>query len=75
MTIWPPLKEFGLYNYRGGEVLKQLALARAVLEEYGFDHIAGFQMSGRHMEHLVDLLFDRTNPEKAKRLRLFQQAF
>jgi 4-cresol dehydrogenase (hydroxylating) len=37
-----------------------------VLEEYGFDHIAGFLISGRHMEHLIDLLFDRTDPVELK---------
>jgi 4-cresol dehydrogenase (hydroxylating) len=82
MTNQPTLTEFGVYNYRGGggsawfaplvqckgsEVLKQLGLVRPVLEEYGFDHLAGFLTHGRYMEHIVDILFDRNDPDEMKR--------
>jgi len=82
MTGQPTLTEFGLYNYRGGggsawfaplvqckgsEMLKQLALVRPVLEEFGFDHLAGLLISGRHMEHVVDILFDRNDRDELKR--------
>jgi 4-cresol dehydrogenase (hydroxylating) len=48
-------------------VLKQLGLVRPVLEEYGFDHLAGFLTHGRYMEHIVDILFDRSDPDEMKR--------
>jgi len=76
------LQEFGLYNWRGGggsswfapvsqargsETLKQMKLAQDILGEYGFDYVAEFVVGWRDMHHIIDLLFDRTNPAERDR--------
>lgn len=79
------LHEFGLYNWRGGggsawfapvsqargaETEKQMAMAERILGKYGFDYVAEFVVGWRDMHHIIDLLYDRTNPaemEKANR--------
>jgi 4-cresol dehydrogenase (hydroxylating) len=82
MTGKLDLSEFGIYNFRGGggsawfapvvqargsEALKQIKMTKAVMTEFGFDYLGGFLMGGRHMDHVSDLLFDRSNPEEMKR--------
>jgi 4-cresol dehydrogenase (hydroxylating) len=77
----PTLREFGMYNWRGGggsqwfapvaqargsETLKQMKMTRAVLDEYGIDYTAVFIVGWRDMHHVVDLLYDRTNPVEMK---------
>jgi 4-cresol dehydrogenase (hydroxylating) len=79
MTGQPDLTEFGLYNYvggggsawfapvvqcRGAEALKQIELMRPLLDKHGFEYIGGFLLGGRHMEHVIDLLFDRNDPAR-----------
>ncbi len=76
------LKEFGLYNWRGGggsswfspvsqargaETLKQMKLAQSILDEFGFDYVAEFIVGWRDMHHIIDLLFDRTDPAERDR--------
>ncbi len=70
------LREFGLYNWRGGggsvwfapvsqargsEALKQTALARRILSEHGLDYTGEYIVGGRDMHHILDVLFDRTD--------------
>lgn len=76
------LKEFGLYNWRGGggsawfapvaqangaEALSQMALAKEILGKYGFDYVAEYIIGWREGHHIIDLLFDKTNPEETAR--------
>ncbi|MEZ5548498.1 MAG: FAD-binding oxidoreductase [Pseudomonadales bacterium] len=76
------LREFGLYNWRGGggsswfapvsqargsETLKQMKLAQDILGEFGFDYVAEFVVGWRDMHHIIDLLFDRTNVAERER--------
>ncbi len=76
------MREFGLYNYRGGggsmwfvpvsqargaETQKQMALAKSILKTHGFDYVALFIIGWRDMHHVVDILYDRTNPAEMKR--------
>jgi 4-cresol dehydrogenase (hydroxylating) flavoprotein subunit len=75
------LKEFSLYNWRGGggsmwfapvsqargsETLKQVALAKRILTKYGLDYTGEFIVGMRDMHHILDMLFDRTDPEQTK---------
>jgi 4-cresol dehydrogenase (hydroxylating) flavoprotein subunit len=75
------MKEMGLYNWRGGggsawfapvsqargsETLKQMAMAKSILGKYGFDYVAEFIVGWRDMHHIVDLLYDRTDPQQMK---------
>ncbi|MBB4200830.1 hypothetical protein GGD83_004659 [Rhodoblastus sphagnicola] len=77
----PTLREFGLYNWRGGggslwfapvaqargnETVKQMKMTRATLDEYGIDYVAVFIVGWRDMHHVVDLLYDRTKPEEMR---------
>ena len=76
------LQEMGLYNWRGGggsiwfspvsesrgiETLKQMAMAKRTLNEYGLDYVGEFIVGWRDMHHIIDLLFDRTDPEQMKK--------
>ena len=78
----PNLQEFGLYNWRGGggsmwfapvsqargsECDKQFALAKSILNKHGLDYVGEFIVGWRDMHHVIDVLFDRTNPEEVKR--------
>lgn len=73
------LQEFGLYRWRGGggsmwfapvsqakgsETKAQMELAEGILNEYGLDYVAEFVVGMRDMHHIVDVLFDRTDPEE-----------
>ena len=75
------MREFSLYNYRGGggstwfapvsqamgsETLNQMQLAKSILGEYGFDYVALFIIGWRDMHHIVDLLYDRTIPAETR---------
>lgn len=85
MTGRPDLVEFGLYNYRGGggsvwfsplaparaeDFKKQVGLVKTTLAEFGFDYLAGFLVGGRHMEHVCEIAFDRTDGEEMQRAYL-----
>ncbi len=76
------LKEFGLYNWRGGggsswfapvaqakgsEGLRQMELAKEILGKYGFDYVSEYVVGWREMHHIIDLLFDKTNAEETTR--------
>lgn len=82
MSGVPNLQEFGLYNWRGGggsmwfapvseargsECRKQAALAKRILHKYGLDYVAEFIVAPRDMHHVIDVLYNRTDPEEAKR--------
>ncbi len=75
------LREFGLYNWRGGggslwfapvsqargsEALKQVALAKRILTAHGLDYTGEYIVGGRDMHHILDMLYDRTDPEETK---------
>jgi 4-cresol dehydrogenase (hydroxylating) len=70
------VKEFGLYNWRGGggscwfapvsqarggEAKKQVAMAKSILGRHGLDYVAEFIVGWRDMHHVIDVLFDRTD--------------
>ena len=90
MTGTLDLTEFGLYNFRGGggsawlapavparaaDVTKSYTITSEIFHKHGFDYVGGFLMGVRHTEHVVDLLFDRTNPEESERAHhCFQEA-
>lgn len=76
------LQEFGLYNWRGGggsmwfapvsqakgdETRDQTELAQRILEKYGFDYVAEYIVGWRDMHHIIDLLYDRQDPEETQR--------
>ncbi len=76
------LHEFGLYNWRGGggsawfapvaqakgdDTLEQMDLGKRILGKYGFDYVAEFIVGWRDMHHIIDLLYDKTDPEETKR--------
>jgi 4-cresol dehydrogenase (hydroxylating) len=54
---------------RGEDMIRSIKLCEQVYSEFGFDYIGGFIFgySGRHVDHITDLLFDRSNPEEMKR--------
>jgi 4-cresol dehydrogenase (hydroxylating) len=81
MSGVPNLQEFGLYNWRGGggsmwfapvsqargsECDKQAKLAKTILNKHGLDYVGEFIVGWRDMHHVIDVLYDRTNPEETK---------
>ena len=75
------LREFGLYNWRGGggsmwfapvgqakgsETLRQVEMAKTILNKHGLDYVGEFVLGGRDMHHIIDVLFDRTDPDEMK---------
>lgn len=75
------LTEFRLYNWRGGggsmwfapvsqargsESLKQMAMAKRILGKYGLDYSGEFIVGMRDMHHVIDVLYDRTDPDQMK---------
>ncbi|HEY5790894.1 MAG TPA: FAD-linked oxidase C-terminal domain-containing protein, partial [Gammaproteobacteria bacterium] len=71
------MQEFGLYNWRGGggstwfapvaqamgsETLQQMRLAKQITARHGLDYVALFIIGWRDMHHIVDLLYDKTDP-------------
>jgi 4-cresol dehydrogenase (hydroxylating) len=75
------LVEFSLYNWRGGggslwfapvsqargsETLKQMALTKRILAKHGLDYNGEFIVGMRDMHHIVDVLYDRTDPTMTK---------
>lgn len=73
------LQEFGLYRWRGGggsmwfapvsqakgsETKKQVQLAESILNEYGLDYVGEFIVGMRDMHHVIDVLFDKGDPEE-----------
>ncbi|WP_345984540.1 FAD-binding oxidoreductase [Sulfurimonas sp. HSL-1656] len=82
MRGYMTLQEFGLYNWRGGggsmwfapvapaegkHTLNQSALAKKILNKYEFDYVAEFIVGWRDMHHIVDLLYNRNDPEEMQR--------
>lgn len=77
----PTLTEFGLYNWRGGggsiwfspvsqamgsETLKQMEMAKRIMARHGLDYVGEFIVGWRDMHHIIDVLFDKTNPQEVK---------
>jgi 4-cresol dehydrogenase (hydroxylating) len=75
------LREFGLYNWRGGggnmyfspvsqamgsETLKQIELGKGILGKHGFDYVAEFIVGWRDMHHIMCVMFDKTDPEQTQ---------
>lgn len=75
------MREFGLYNWRGGggstwfapvsqargsETLKQMRMAKEITKKYGIDYVALFIIGWRDMHHIVDMLYDRTDPDQMR---------
>jgi 4-cresol dehydrogenase (hydroxylating) len=75
------MREFNLYNWRGGggslwfapvcpargsETLKQMKLAKDILGRHGLDYTGEFIVGMRDMHHILDMVYDRTDPEMTK---------
>lgn len=73
------LQEFGLYRWRGGggsmwfapvsqakgsETKNQMELAQRILNEHGLDYVGEFIVGMRDMHHIIDVLFDRSDPDE-----------
>ncbi len=78
------MREFGLYNWRGGggsmwfspvsqargsETLKQMGLAKRVLDKFGIDYVGLFVIGWRDMHHIIDILYDRSQLGEMTRAR------
>jgi 4-cresol dehydrogenase (hydroxylating) len=76
------LEEFSMYNFRGGggsmwfapvapakgeEATRQTAMASEILHKYSFDYICGWVVGWRELHHIIDLLFDRSDPQEMQR--------
>ncbi|GAA4408251.1 FAD-binding protein [Advenella faeciporci] len=82
MSGVPNLQEFGLYNWRGGggsmwfapvsqargsECDKQKTLAKTIINKHGLDYVGEFIVGWRDMHHVIDLVYNRADPDEMKR--------
>ena len=44
--------------------MKQMKMAKQITRDFGIDYVALFIIGWREMHHIVDLLYDRTNPKE-----------
>lgn len=78
----PDDDELRLLNYKPGpgeawlapvvparrqDVLASLRITRDIYRKHGFEYIGGFVVNPRAAEHVIDLIFDKTDPEDAPR--------
>jgi 4-cresol dehydrogenase (hydroxylating) len=47
---------------KGSEAEGQTALARSILEKYGFDYTAAYVIGWRDLHHILALLYDKADP-------------
>ncbi len=52
---------------KGSEALKQYTMVRDRMHEYGFDYMSVFAMGWREMHHVIELIFDRRDPDTRRR--------
>src|SRR5690606_4935453 len=45
---------------------KQVELAESILNEYGLDYVGEFIVGMRDMHHVIDVLFDKGDPEETR---------
>jgi 4-cresol dehydrogenase (hydroxylating) len=53
----------------GADATAQFHMARRFARDYGFDYYGSFNVFGRHMTHVLQLLFDRDNEADMAKLR------
>lgn len=46
---------------KGNETVGQIALAKEILDKYGFDYTSAFVVGTRELIHLITLLYDRSD--------------
>ena len=54
----------------GSEAQEQYKMTRRANEKYGFDFIGTFIIGMREMHHVVEIVFDRSDPESRRRAHL-----
>jgi hypothetical protein len=52
----------------GSDALAQFEMTNRLSRKYGFDIIADFIIGMREMHHIVELVFDRTDPESRRKV-------
>jgi len=83
MSGIPRLTEYNLVNWvggggghlgfspvspiRGSEALKQYHMVRDRLHQYGFDYMSVFAIGWREMHHVLELVYDRSDPETRRK--------
>lgn len=52
---------------RGDECEKQKTLAKTILNKHGLDYVGEFIVGWRDMHHVIDVLYNRNDPEEMER--------
>ena len=78
----PRLTEYSFVNWVGGgghigfspvspingkEAMKQYLMVRDRLAQYGFDYLSVFAIGWRELHHVIELIFDRRDPEEKRK--------
>ncbi len=78
----PRLTEYGFVNWVGGgghigfspvspihgrEAMRQYVMVRDRLAQYGFDYLSVFAIGWRELHHVIELIFDRRDPEEKRK--------
>ncbi len=51
---------------KGNEAMKQYTMVRDRMHQYGFDYMSVFAIGWRELHHVIELIFDRRDPETKK---------
>lgn len=62
-----PLEYLKVSEARGSECRKQAALAKRILHKHGLDYVAEFIVGPRDMHHVIDVLYNRADPDEMQR--------
>jgi 4-cresol dehydrogenase (hydroxylating) flavoprotein subunit len=54
---------------RGRDALEAAKSIRARVEEHGFDYMGAWHAGQRYMNHVVEIMWDRTDPDQVRALR------
>jgi len=52
---------------KGAEAMKQYVMVRDRMHEYGFDYMSVFAVGWREMHHVIELIFNRQDPEERRK--------
>ena len=78
----PRLTEYSFVNWVGGgghigfspvspingkEAMQQYIMVRDRLAQYGFDYLSVFAIGWRELHHVIELIFDRRDPEEKRK--------
>ena len=63
-------RRYLVHDLTGNDTLAQSEMTNRISRKYGFDIVADFVIGMREMHHIVELVFDREDPESTRKMHL-----